>query len=410
MYDEHTFLTKIARDPKFSMEFLDDLSLAGGVSRACIKNTRVMDEIIKQFHTYLFGDELEQLNKSVYDCLIDKLKVRSTTTNIVNVFDYFGEMMFYAAATTLFGKTFVEQQPGLYQSYLEFNHALGIILMKIPMQSFFLYPVIKKRNEYIKRFENLKINDEQSKIVQARIEFFASDENKDVFSKQDTSASHGLLLWAAVVNTVTNSIWALVDLLIHPEAISAVKQELKTIDINQLYERETLNKLQILDSCINETLRRTVLSMSTREATENITITDSDGTLIGLRKHDILAYPSLVKHYDSDLFPQPYTFQYNRFVKEQHQQNGKKIPSTIVFGCGKRMCPGRYWAVNEIKMLLALVITNMNIELLMDESYRKKLCERLEYQYTGVLSNGGPIKQHHDQFKIKYSCRNIDVN
>ncbi|CAF4545575.1 unnamed protein product, partial [Didymodactylos carnosus] len=167
--------------------------------------------------------------------------------------------------TTLYGKTFVnEQRINFYQSYLNFNKAFPICLMQIPFKSLFLYSSIKKRDEYIKRFENLKINQDQSRLIQERIELFTSDEYKHLLTKHDIGSFHGILLFAAIVNTVPNACWSLIDILLHPEALYAVKNELNTIDLSRLFERETLNKLQILDSCINETLRRTFMGLTQR--------------------------------------------------------------------------------------------------------------------------------------------------
>ena len=68
------------------------------------------------------------------------------------------------------------------------------------------------------------------------------------------------MLWAAVANTAPMSCWSVVDLFLHPEALEAVKQELKenipSSSSTLIYDKETLAKLKILESCINETIRR----------------------------------------------------------------------------------------------------------------------------------------------------------
>ncbi|CAF1344038.1 unnamed protein product [Didymodactylos carnosus] len=412
LYDEETFIKTLIKDPKLTMEFLDELVYKDGFGMdwTKIRKTDIQHEMLKQYHQFLMGNELENLNQSIFDSLLEHIKEdnkknlqSSVSTVTVNLFDFMSELMFYAGTTTLYGKTFVnEQRINFYQSYLNFNKAFPICLMQIPFKSLFLYSSIKKRDEYIKRFENLKINQDQSRLIQERIELFTSDEYKHLLTKHDIGSFHGILLFAAIVNTVPNACWSLIDILLHPEALYAVKNELNTIDLSRLFERETLNKLQILDSCINETLRRTFMGLTQRQASENVSLTCNDGTIIGLRKNDLLTYPSLIKHLDPQLFPQPYTFQYDRFIKQQEK---KTVPSIMIFGCGKRMCPGRYWAINEIKMLVALVLTQMNVELLMDDWYKKKLCERLEYEYTGLLTNGGPKKKYCEQFRIKYSYK-----
>ena len=66
----------------------------------------------------------------------------------------------------------------------------------------------------------------------------------------------------------------LVNLLLHPEALEAVKQELNENVKSSILisDKETLAKLKILDSCINETIRQVLNVSSTRQAMTDTTI------------------------------------------------------------------------------------------------------------------------------------------
>ncbi|CAF1658809.1 unnamed protein product, partial [Didymodactylos carnosus] len=142
-----------------------------------------------------------------------------------------------------------------------------------------------------------------------------------------------------------------------------------------------------------------------RQAINDTSIECLDGTIIGLRKNDIIIYPAFVKHFDPNLFgSNPYEYQYDRFVKKSNQ----KVPSVMLFGCGNRMCPGRLLAFGEIKLLVALIIQHMNIEFVsMNEKYRQECCKQLPYDYSKFISSGGPKKGHKDKFMIKYSYKNF---
>ncbi|CAF4708823.1 unnamed protein product, partial [Rotaria sp. Silwood2] len=161
-------------------------------------------------------------------------------------------------------------------------------------------------------------------------------------------------------------------------------------------------------SCINESIRRTLIANSIRQATANTIIECIDKTKIGLRKGDMLVYPAFSKHSDPNLFgPDPYEYKYDRFVKKL---NEPKAPSLMLFGCGSHMCPGRYWAINEIKILVVLIVQHMDIEFLnMTEKDKDNYRKKLPYDYAKLVSSGGPTKDHLHKFDVKYSYKNLDI-
>ena len=122
----------------------------------------------------------------------------------------------------------------------------------------------------------------------------------------------------------------------------------------------------------------------------------------------MLVYPGFLKHFDPNLFgPNPYEYQYDRFIKKDNQT---KAPSIMLFGCGTHMCPGRFWAINEIKILVALIIQHMDIEFVnMTEKDKDDCRKKLPYDYTKFVASGGPKKGYEHKFDIKYSYKNLDV-
>ena len=170
-----------------------------------------------------------------------------------------------------------------------------------------------------------------------------------------------------------------------------------------------MDKLKILESCITESVRRVIYSVSVRQAIRDTSIECVDKTVINLRKGDMLIYPAFLKHFDPDLFgPNPHAYKYDRFIKKTNQP---KAPSVMLFGCGTHMCPGRYLQMNEIKQLVALIIQYMDIEFInMTPKDKADYRERLPYDYSKFFSTGGPKRGYEHKFQIKYSYRNLDVN
>jgi oxysterol 7-alpha-hydroxylase len=420
-YDEQTYLTKVLKSPDLSIdEFLADLQVYGlNVSRQCVTDEHILQENLKQYHQYLSGNELEILNKSVHDSLIESMKLDAKTlqdnqTKVANLFDHFGEVMLYAGTEGLYGHSFATEQrnasPDYYKLFQDFDKAFALGVIHVPFRSILYKSVFRNRLEFVKRFSSLKLNNGESNLIHAREELFRSDKFKHLCTNYDCGALQASMLWAAVANTAPMACWSLVDLLLHPEALDAVKQELKENipTITLIYEKETLAKLKILESCINESLRHISNFASTRQAMTNTTVECLDKTKIGLRKGDMLSYPAFIKHFDPNIFgPNPYEYQYDRFVKKVNQP---KAPSVMFFGCGTHMCPGRFWAVNEIKMLVALIIQHMDIEFVnMTEQDKEDFCRKLPYDYSKFVSSGGPKKGYEQKFDIKYSYKNLDI-
>lgn len=76
-----------------------------------------------------------------------------------------------------------------------------------------------------------------------------------------------------------------------------------------------------------------------------------------------------------------------------------------MFGAGFNMCPGRYWAINEIKLLIALVVLTLDIQLMMDDDYKQKMRTRLDCQLSKLGLNQGPHEKDKHQFRIRYSIK-----
>lgn len=69
------------------------------------------------------------------------------------------------------------------------------------------------------------------------------------------------------------------------------------------------------------------------------------------------------KMYDAELFKDPHSFRGSRFL-EMRQQPGQEnrwqfvttSPEHLIFGHGKHSCPGRFFAGNEIKVVLIYLL------------------------------------------------------
>ena len=193
----------------------------------------------------------------------------------------------------------------------------------------------------------------------------------------DTGRHHVALFWAAQANTIPAAFWALAYLLSDATARAAIMQELRTVIAscgapgpnNQRFVEQGLKQLVLLHSAIEEALRLRTGSMTLRSVVKAFDFAADGGRVYRLRQGDYLClYPSLA-HGDPQIFADPQTFKFDRFYSAGQPtaffKNGKRIVTPLMlFGGGVSMCPGRYMAMAEIKLLAAMLLLRWEIDAL----------------------------------------------
>ncbi|XP_053185845.1 5-beta-cholestane-3-alpha,7-alpha-diol 12-alpha-hydroxylase-like [Scomber japonicus] len=191
-----------------------------------------------------------------------------------------------------------------------------------------------------------------------------------------------VLLWASQGNTGPSSFWLLLFLMKHPEAMRAVKEEVDKVLKESGQEvtrggplvdltREMLMKTPVLDSAVEETLRLTAAPLLTRAVLQDITIKMADGREYFIRKGDRMAvFPYIAVHIDPEVHADPHSFKYDRFLnpegnkKTDFYKGGKKVKYfNMPWGAGVSMCPGRFFATNELKQFVFLMLCYFEFEL-----------------------------------------------
>ncbi|KAG7214727.1 hypothetical protein INR49_010619 [Caranx melampygus] len=191
-----------------------------------------------------------------------------------------------------------------------------------------------------------------------------------------------VLLWASQGNTGPSSFWLLLFLMKHPEAMAAVKEEVDKVVkesgqevrrggplVNLTYEM--MKKTPVLDSAVEETLRLTAAPLLTRAVLQDMTLKMADGRKYFIRKDDRMAmFPYIAVHRDPEIHPDPHSFKYNRFLnpdgtkKTDFYKAGRKVKYySMPWGAGVSMCPGRFFATNELKQFVFLMLVYFEFKL-----------------------------------------------
>lgn len=100
-------------------------------------------------------------------------------------------------------------------------------------------------------------------------------------------------------------------------------------------------------------------------AMDNVTL--SDGTII--KKGTLLMIPN-DSMWDSEFYENPETYDPYRFLKLRQVPNREHFtplvsvsPEHMGFGIGKHACPGRFFAVNEMKIVLCHILLKYELKL-----------------------------------------------
>ncbi|XP_038665408.1 cytochrome P450 7B1 isoform X1 [Scyliorhinus canicula] len=346
----------------------------------------VSSEEIQKQYSYLMGEELNNLVESAMKNLQSVLKQEQmgpTDWKVESMLDFCCRIIIETTYISLYGmapQNEHKQITELREKFLKFDKMFPYLVAGIPIE--FLGNTKMMRKELISYFtsRNLDQRLNMAKIIKERKNFL---EGHSYLQDHQRAAHHFAFLWAALGNTVPAVFWALYYLVKNPEAHAAVHDEIEHVlqaagqrpgpDFNISLSREDLDSMVTLGSAIKESLRLCSFSMNIRTAQEDVTLTFKEEQRVKLRKGDWIALYPHILHMDPEVYENPEVYKYNRFVengmeKTAFYKGGRKLRYYLMpFGSGSSMCPGRHFAVNEIKIFLSIILASFDVEIVEGE-------------------------------------------
>ena len=191
----------------------------------------------------------------------------------------------------------------------------------------------------------------------------------------DTTVDNLLTFVAAGYETSANSVaWGLYLLAMHPDAQTAIRQEIVKACPTGPIAYEDLPQMPLLQAHVKETLRLYPAgALFARDATEDTTIKG-----VTFKKGDVIMFPVYSLHRNEALWDDPQTYRLDRFLNQTYPR-GQYIP----FGDGPRICIGAQYAEAEIMVLLASVLRQT--------SFAMSDAPLPELVLTFTMRPGGPI-------------------
>ncbi|KAK8112629.1 cytochrome P450 [Apiospora sp. TS-2023a] len=201
-------------------------------------------------------------------------------------------------------------------------------------------------------------------------------------------ASRVLLLNFASIHTSSFAMThVLFDLAANdPAYIEELRHEIKTVlaENNDVWDKRILQKMLKLDSTMRESGRmNSMVTFATSRLVINPKgITTPSG--VHIPPGVVVSGPSYPVLHDEEIYPDPHTFKPFRFAEIRQQAEGSGAeekggssttyvqrarqafattsPEYVAFGHGRHACPGRFFAATELKLMLAYIILNYDIE------------------------------------------------
>ncbi|XP_066271399.1 cytochrome P450 7A1-like [Branchiostoma lanceolatum] len=291
-----------------------------------------------------------------------------------------------ASFLTIFGRhktQTVEQERArlmvVMETFWDYDRKFPQVVAGIP---FWLLGKAKEQRDFLLAFmhkDNLTQRD-VLQLIEQRDEVFCGGG----LSGKELAGAHFSTVWASLSNTLPTAFWTLFHLLQDPAAMAAVRKEVEMAlketgqtvsgfrDVGEKidFTRQQLADMTCLGSVVNEALRVSSVSIILRQALEETTIALNSGSTFKIRKGDRVALFPQIVHMDPEVYEDPETFKYDRYLdngkeKTTFYKNGKKLRHYLIpFGIGTSRCPGRFFAVNEIKQFVSLIVCYFDMELI----------------------------------------------
>ncbi|XP_050439207.1 LOW QUALITY PROTEIN: uncharacterized protein LOC126844826 [Adelges cooleyi] len=208
---------------------------------------------------------------------------------------------------------------------------------------------------------NIVRNDLVQCLMQARQDLIVNKLEPSVIYRETDIAANAFLMFLAGFETVSTTMsYCLYELALKNHIQDRVRDEILTAmsKHNSELNNDFLTELSYLEMVISETLRMyPPLSIIIREATKSYKVPGED---LVIEKGTKIAIPAYSLHMDPMYYPDPNTFNPERFTPEEKA----KRPSGVYmpFGEGPRICLGKRFAEMEMKLALSKLLTMYQIE------------------------------------------------
>jgi len=375
---------KILREVKDSEEHL---SFADAINeRAALQYTLSKDLYMNPYHLDIISKKLTQRLTNVLPTVVDEITMAfDENTNIgsewtgVNNWNVMLKCISRASNRLYVGIPLCRNQDYL-DKVIEYSTTASRAGATIDMFPRFLQRAVSKvllnRDEAlgkVMKYVGPIFQERQDKLLQLGDEWLdrPSDAIQWILEASPTNASLEelcirilFLNWASIHTSSMTITHVLLDLAAYPEYQDPLKEEIESV-LKQFggWKKQALTYMKKLDSVLRESQRLNGINIATVFKKAKVSHTLSDGTY--LPKGTYITAPASAIHRSDVNYQDAMKFDGFRFSRMREQPGSEAkyqaISTTddfLAFGHGRHACPGRFFAANELKVLLAYIICN----------------------------------------------------
>ncbi|KAG9258398.1 cytochrome P450 [Emericellopsis atlantica] len=236
------------------------------------------------------------------------------------------------------------------------------------------------------KLRNEETGDEEGNFIEWLLKYTPEHLRND---PENLALNQMVLSFAAVHTSSMATTHAILDLVTKPEYFKPLRAEIEEIRKTDgeiideegyiRLKKDSINKLRKLDSFMKESQRFNppIYTSGTRICTADLQLSTGHklpkGTRICFPSYDVHTNPKTTTYspeYNPPDYVDPEKFDGMRFYKlrnmpgkEARHQFATAGPESLVFGYGNHTCPGRFFAANEIKIILIELLMNWDIRL-----------------------------------------------
>jgi len=315
------------------------------------------------FGAMIKGDYLQPLNRAFQERLVSRLHPYTAGSCRDTLMRWIQEHVFAAGVEAFFGHGFYSKQ--VFDDFTTVDRHAPLLAAGMPVG--LLRGVRSARARFARA--TMRMYPGRSEVVQARDKALA----QMGCSTREIGYHQMVWAWASQVNTLIAAFWSLLFILREQEARSAIEAEVQgvcgdTIRRGELLSNEQLRQLKRVDSAVSEALRLSAGAMMTRRATKSFGFETNAGTTYRFEEGGIVDLFPLLTHLNPEVYERPFIYRYDRFLANpkppKFYLGGQRVAFPLLpFGAGGSMCPGRFLARDEIKIVLAVLLGLFDIEI-----------------------------------------------
>lgn len=216
----------------------------------------------------------------------------------------------------------------------------------------FFFKLTKDTIEYREKY-NVRRNDMMQILVDSRQKNVDGPPNPDDLTMNEI-ASQCMVFFAGGFDTASVVVsYCLYELSVNQDIQDKMREEINEVLLGYdgKFTFEAIAKMKYLECAVKETLRKyPALPFLNRECTKDYTFPNSD---ITLRKGDAVILSLVGMHRDADIYPDPETFDPDRFAEDSAKVN----PYTYLpFGEGPRICVAYRFGLIQAKFTVATLV------------------------------------------------------